>query len=128
MQIDAPELATDCYGREATRALLSLAPKGTKVELEADPALDERDGYGRLLRYVHVGATNLNLALVERGAAAPYFFRKARGRYADELLAAANSARAAHRGFWKACPDARLNPGLARSPDRGRTNMGSLSA
>lgn len=112
LQIDAPEVAGDCYGRQATRALLALTPAGTKIALEADPALDDRDGYGRLLRYVRIGATNVNLVLVERGAAAPYFFRKARGRYADELLSAARSARAARRGFWKACPDAVLNPGL----------------
>jgi micrococcal nuclease len=112
VQIDAPEHEADCYGREATRALVELAQKGTNVTLEADPALDERDGYGRLLRYVFVGDTNLNLALVERGAASPYFFRKERGRYADELLRAANAARASRRGFWKACPDAELNPGF----------------
>ncbi len=112
LQIDAPERESDCYGQAATRALRDLAPKGTTVTLEADPSLDDRDTYGRLLRYVLVAGDNVNLTLVESGAAAPYFFRKERGRYADAFLSAAKSARASRRGFWKACPDARLEPAL----------------
>ena len=112
LQIDAPENGTDCYGRDATRTLIGLTPKGTRITLEADRSLDDKDTYGRLLRYVLVDGANVNLELVAQGAAAPYFFRKERGRYADALLDAAKTARNEHRGFWKACPDAELNPGL----------------
>jgi micrococcal nuclease len=112
LQVDAPEHQTDCYGREATRALMGLAPKGTSVILQADSSLDDKDTYGRLLRYVLVDGQNVNLTLVEKGAAAPYFFRNGRGRYAEQLLGAARAARASRHGFWKACPDAELNPGL----------------
>lgn len=112
VQIDAPELETDCYGRTALKALLALAPRGTHVTLAADPSLDDRDAYGRLLRYVFVRGENVNVALVREGAASPYFFRNTRGRYAGELLGAADEARAAGRGFWAACPGARLSPGL----------------
>jgi micrococcal nuclease len=112
LQIDAPEKEADCYGHEATRVLVKLAPKGTRVTLESDSLLDDKDTYGRLLRYVHVGGTNVNLTLVERGAAAPYYFRKERGHYASEFLAAAKRARSERRGFWKSCPGAELNPGL----------------
>ncbi len=56
---------------------------------------------------------NANVVLVERGAAAPYFFRGERGRYSDELLDAAAAASAAHRGLWGACPAARLDPARA---------------
>lgn len=112
LQIDAPERESDCYGHEATRVLAKLASQGTKVTLESDSSLDDKDTYGRLLRYVLVGDENVNLTLVERGAAAPYFFRKERGRYADEFLAAAKRARSDRRGFWKACPGAELNTGL----------------
>ncbi|MDH4177712.1 MAG: thermonuclease family protein [Thermoleophilia bacterium] len=111
VQIDAPEAADECYGREATAALVRLAPRGTLVELERDPRLDDVDVYDRLLRYVLVDGENVNLELVREGAAAPYFFRGDRGRYADELLDAARRARAADRGFWGACPGARLDPG-----------------
>jgi endonuclease YncB( thermonuclease family) len=112
VQIDAPELESDCYGRAALQALVALAPVGTRVTLVTDPALDERDAYGRLLRYVFVGGRNVNVELVREGAASPYFFRRARGRYANELLDAVAAARRAHRGYWGACPDARLNTGL----------------
>ena len=110
VQIDAPELDTDCYGRAALRALDALAPEGTTVRLVADPTLDDRDGYGRLLRYVFVGERNVNVELVRRGAASPYFFRKERGQYASALLAAVDDAREQHAGYWGACPDATLNP------------------
>jgi endonuclease YncB( thermonuclease family) len=112
VQIDAPEARSDCYGRDATRALIRRTPKGTEVTLRRDPALDGVDGYGRLLRYVFVGRRNVNVDLVEGGAAAPYFFRSERGRYAGELLRWARDARDARRGFWGACPRARLEPGL----------------
>ena len=112
VQIDAPELETDCYGRAALEALIALAPKGTRVTLSADPRLDDRDRYGRLLRYVLVRGENVNVELVREGAASPYFFRGDRGRYAAELLDAVDEARSARRGFWGACPGAELNTGL----------------
>ncbi len=111
VQIDAPEASGECYGREATAALGQITPRGTPVELEPDPALDDVDVYDRFLRYVFVDDVNVNLALVREGAAAPYFFRGDRGRYATELLDAADEARADRRGFWSACPAARLDPG-----------------
>lgn len=112
VQIDAPELETDCYGRAALQALITLAPRGTHVTLVQDPRLDDDDTYGRLLRYVVVRGENVNVQLVREGAASPYFFRNERGRYASELLDAVDEARAAHRGYWGACPAARLNTGL----------------
>jgi micrococcal nuclease len=112
VQVDAPELETDCYGRPALKALIVLAPKGTRVRLVRDRGLDDRDRYGRLLRYVFVGSENVNVALVRNGAASPYFFRNERGRYAGELLDAVAEARTAHRGYWGACPRAELDTGL----------------
>lgn len=112
LQIDAPELETDCYGRAALRALIELAPKGTRVTLVRDPALDARDGYGRLLRYVVVGTRNVNVELVRLGAASPYFYRGERGVHAAALLDAVAEARAAGAGYWGACPAARLRPGI----------------
>ena len=112
VQIDAPELTSDCYGRAAQRALSALAGPGTRVRLVRDPRLDESDRYGRPLRYVVVAGRNVNVELVRRGAASPYFFRNARGRYARELLAAVERARSRRAGYWGSCPDAELNTGL----------------
>jgi endonuclease YncB( thermonuclease family) len=112
VQIDAPEERRECYGNAATRDLERLVPAGSRIQLTADDGLDDRDDGGRLLRYVFFGGRNVNLQLVARGAAAPYFFRKARGRYADELLSAARDARSRRLGLWGACPGARLDPAL----------------
>jgi endonuclease YncB( thermonuclease family) len=112
LQIDAPELHGDCYGKAASIALRRLTPRGTQVRIVADPRLDRRDAYGRLLRYVFLGRRNIGVELVRAGAASPYFFRNRRGRYAAVLLHAVAEARLAHRGFWNACPGARLDPGI----------------
>jgi len=77
-----------------------------------DPGLDQKDAYGRLLRYVVSAGRNVNLELVREGAASPYFFRKQRGRYAGALLDAVEEARAEKRGYWAACPRAELNTGI----------------
>ena len=110
VQIDAPELETECYGRAARRALIRLAPPGTRVTLERDPALDAVDRYGRILSYVLVDGRNVNLQLVAEGAAEPYFFHGDRGRLASAFLAAAVGARARRVGLWRSCPNARLTP------------------
>ncbi len=112
VQIDAPELHGDCYGKAALAALRRLAPVGSRITLQRDPALDDTDRYGRQLRYVFVSGENVNVALVRDGAASPYFFRGDRGRYAEDLLAAVAEARTAKQGYWAACPRATLNTGI----------------
>jgi endonuclease YncB( thermonuclease family) len=62
--------------------------------LEAHAALDRIDRYGRILRYIRRAGVNVNVELVRCGAAAPYFYRDQRGRYARALLAAALAAKA----------------------------------
>jgi len=108
VQIDAPETyhQHECYGERATRALKRLLPPGTRIRLLADSRLDEVDHYGRLLRYVLRASDGLdtNIQLVREGAAAPYFYRGARGRFASVLQSLALRARAHHRGLWGACP------------------------
>ena len=49
---------------------------------------------GRLLRYVSRGEPNINIEMVRRGAAAPYFFNGDEGRYAAQLYSLAVPARA----------------------------------
>lgn len=104
LQIDAPELGEgECYARRSRAELERLARPGARVELEADARLDDEDRFGRLLRYVHAGETNVNVELVRRGAATPYFLGGDEGRYAGELLDAVEDARAARSGMWGAC-------------------------
>jgi endonuclease YncB( thermonuclease family) len=111
VQIDTPEVGTgECYSRAARTALVKLVPPGARIGLEADPALDDVDRYGRLLRYIRRGALNVNVELVRRGAGAPYFYGGERGRYAGRLLAAARAAKAAKRGLWGACRNTALAP------------------
>ena len=120
LQLDTPELGSgECYSRAARTALLRLVPLGSRIGLEVDPSLDRVDRYGRLLRYVHRGPTNVNLELVREGAAAPYFYGDARGRYAAALMAAARSAKAAKLGLWKACASTTLDPTHAVATSAG---------
>jgi endonuclease YncB( thermonuclease family) len=110
VQIDAPESGDECYAAAATAALERLVPPGSEITLESDQALDDVDRFGRLLRYVLRDGRNVNVELVSAGAAAPWFFDGDRGRYAGELLDAAEFARAGRRGLWSACPGTRLDP------------------
>jgi micrococcal nuclease len=104
VQIDAPELGEgECYARDAWRELQRLARPGERIAIETDPVLDDSDRYGRLLRYVHAKTVNVNVELVRRGAATPYFRRGEEGEYADELLDAVDDARRERRGMWGSC-------------------------
>jgi micrococcal nuclease len=114
IQIDTPELASkECYGIQAKSELSKLLNQAGEVSLTSDPNLDEVDKYGRSLRYVFVGNTNLNLKLVEIGAAAPYFYRGEKGVYAAQLLKAAQTAQKRKLGMWGMCPGTRLSPNNA---------------
>ena len=119
VQIDAPELFGECYGQAARLTMRHLLPDGARVDLTRDPALDDQDEHARLLRYVGAGETNVNLELVRRGAAAPYFYRGGRGRHAAGLERAAQAAVRERRGLWRVCPHARLRPARALAAGPG---------
>jgi micrococcal nuclease len=114
VQIDTPEVffGRECYGRAASRQTRKLLRPGTRVRLFPEPVTDRVDQYGRLLRYVVRinGAVNVNVRLVTVGAAAPYFYRHRRGRYANQLEALAKRARAKKLGLWRACPRTPYDP------------------
>jgi endonuclease YncB( thermonuclease family) len=114
LQIDTPELSsTECYGKEARSALVKLLNTPGQLSLKTDPKLDKVDRYGRLLRYVFIGKTNINLKLVEIGAAAPYFYKGDKGQYSAQILKAAQTAKAKSIGLWKSCPGTQLTPNVA---------------
>ncbi len=51
--MDTPERGEDCY-RAATRNARRLAPQGSRIRLVKVLGRDNRDRYGRLLRYVEI--------------------------------------------------------------------------
>jgi micrococcal nuclease len=78
---------------------------------------------------VYRGRTNVNLAMVARGDAAPYFYRGDRGRFSNRILVLAVAAKRAHRGLWGACHAARLDPDAAVSSGAaGATGGGAGSS
>ena len=109
LQIDAPEISpAECYGAESLKILQKLLGTSS-ITLESDQASNDTDRYGRLLRYVKVGNSNINLRMVELGAATPYFYNGEKGLYSVQLLKAAQSAKANKIGLWKDCPSTKLN-------------------
>ncbi|MFM8961072.1 MAG: thermonuclease family protein, partial [Actinomycetota bacterium] len=111
LQIDTPELkGNECYAKDAQVALAKLLNTKGTLRLTTDPNLDKVDAYGRILRYIFKGKVNINLELVKLGAATPYFYKRALGRYSTELLKAAESARENKLGLWSACPGTKLDP------------------
>lgn len=119
IQIDTPELASEeCFGEEARSALVTLLKSPGPITLKVDPKLDKVDRYGRLLRYVFIGKTNINLKLVEIGAAAPYFYKGEKGQFSALILKAAQNAKAKSIGIWKSCPRTVLAPNYPLSASK----------
>jgi micrococcal nuclease len=115
VQIDTPEKHVECYGDEASALTQRLIPAGTHVRIEQDPKLDQVDRFGRKLAYVWKGDEDVNVTLVRDGAAGVWFFDGDRGRYANDLLQAAEDARVKHEGLWRACPLTRFDPNESMS-------------
>ena len=114
IQIDTPELSNnECYALNAKIELSKILNGPGKVQLISDPNLDGIDRYGRSLRYLFFNGINVNLKMVEIGAAAPYFYRSEQGLYSKKLMDAAEKAKKNKLGFWKQCPKTKLDPNHA---------------
>lgn len=103
--IDTPETVdprkpVQCFGVEASRKNKELV-EGQRVRLEKD--ITDRDKYNRLLRYVRVGDTFVNLELVKQGFAQSYSYPPD-VKYQDRFIQAQREAREAKSGLWSACP------------------------
>ena len=120
VQIDTPEDGDvkECYGSTASLELADLLVEGAPVIAVTDPNLDQEDTYGRMLAWVWSPLELVNLSLVTRGAAAPYFYKGARGAFSERLESEALAARAAQRGLWGACPGTPYAPtkGVSTGP------------
>lgn len=69
--VNAPD-AGECGYARATRLAERLAPAGTTVTLTGPDGHDDRDAYGRLLRYVDVGHVDVALQQIRKGSQAKY--------------------------------------------------------
>ena len=82
--MDTPERGQCGFG-PATSYAGRLAPAGSTIELVAVPGDDDRDGYGRLLRYVYANSTDVGYALILAGfARARYDSRDGYGPHPHE--------------------------------------------
>jgi micrococcal nuclease len=96
-----PNTPVQCYGPEASEYTKKTLA-GKSVRLAADPLDDNRDRYGRLLRYVYLqDGTLLDETLVAQGYGFAYVSFPFQQKTA--FVKAQEEARAAHRGLWAAC-------------------------
>lgn len=129
--INTPELkhagtAEECFAVEAKAANEKLV-LNKSIRLERD--VSETDRYGRLLRYVYVGDTFVNLKLVSDGFAyaSPYPPDVA---HHDDFRAAMTAAREQQKGLWGGCsatsPTAATSTAPAPAPE-GCTIKGNIN-
>lgn len=102
--IDTPEVygGVQCGGRNASQRMKQLAPVGSTVSLISDPSQDDRDRYGRLLRYVERKGKDVGRAQVNLGAAKVYVFDRP-FRRTSGYRRVQRDARRDGRGSWRHC-------------------------
>ena len=102
--IDAPETVdprkpVQCFGIEATEKAKEILDNQT-VMLESDSTQDNRDKYGRLLRYVFLNAINFNKLMISQGFAHEYTYMGNPYRYQLEFKNAERDAGENKKGLW----------------------------
>jgi micrococcal nuclease len=96
--MDAPE-AKECFANQATAKAQELL-RGQQIRLEADDSQDDRDTYGRLLRYVFLeDGTNFSQLMVSQGYAREFTFISPY-RYQAEFKQAQKEAENKEIGLW----------------------------
>ncbi len=91
-----PGSPVECFGEQASAATHAMLT-GVPVRLVKD--VEETDAYGRLLRYVYVGAEMVNARLVLNGYAQVFTYPP-NVRHADLFVALQRDAREHERGLW----------------------------
>jgi len=126
--IDTPETVdprkpVQCFGIEASKKNKELV-EGKMVRLEKD--ITDRDKYRRLLRYIYVGDTFINLELVKQGFAYSYSYPPDI-KYQDQFVKAQQEAREEKRGLWNACLNDSRVSGSSAAPSAMPTSAASSS-
>ena len=104
--IDTPETKdpgkpVKCFGKEASSKMQSLV-QSKSVRLAADPSQDDRDKYGRLLRFVFLeDGRNVGYEMIKVGYAHEYTYDKVY-QYHTQFKAAESAARDSLLGLWSA--------------------------
>ncbi len=104
-----PDTPVQCYGPEAsTFTERTLKAADNSVRLEADPLGDNRDRYGRLLRYAYLpDGTLLEQSLIEGGYGFAYLSFSFKQK--TEFATFQATAQAAYRGLWTFCKPTLIN-------------------
>jgi micrococcal nuclease len=94
-----PRKPVECFGKEASAKAKELLT-GEEVELESDPTQDDRDKYGRLLRYVTTkDGLFYNLEIIRQGYAYEYTYDVPYA-HQKEFKAAQSEAKNSGKGLW----------------------------
>ena len=104
-ETDGPYTEAECYGEEAKHYATYLLSE-THVHLMADPSQDDRDSYGRLLRYAFtMQSENVGSILLRLGYVKEFTFIKDY-KFKNSFLAAQNEAKSKEIGVWSPdlCP------------------------
>lgn len=88
-----------CYSQEAKKRNEELV-LGKDIKLQKD--ISEKDKFGRLLRYVWMGETFVNLELVKLGCAVALTIPPD-VKYENEILQLGREAKTNNLGLWSAC-------------------------
>ncbi|RWZ78077.1 MAG: hypothetical protein EOT04_03035, partial [Candidatus Chaera renei] len=105
--VDTPETAKNgvvgqCYAQAAAAFTRDQIKADGSIRLQADPIGDNRDRYGRLLRYVYLpDGSQLNRRLIEEGYGFAYLFFPF--SQSADFAAAQNQARQNGKGLWSNC-------------------------
>lgn len=104
--MDAPELAHDgrpaMCGAADAKEELGRRLDGHDITLVSDPNQPDRDTYGRLLRYVEVGSSDVSESLIRSGHAPDSSRARSHTRH-DTYAAAEDEAQEQQRGLWGTC-------------------------
>lgn len=102
--IDTPEIVdprkpVQCFGKESSDTAKKIL-EGASVSLKPDTTQNDRDTYGRLLRYIAlVDGTDFGLMMIKQGFAHEYTYIIPYERQA-EYKTAETDARTNKRGLW----------------------------